>query len=209
MARFARIERLRKLCFHPGSEYRKGRSLPRGRCCGRGSREQKPVNAKCEPKDIDVVAHQKLREFAMSFEVRAAYPGLRASETKPSHSLRIVRLEAPHIGDKLAREVKAADRNNPRKERDRKKGTVYDPTNGEGQGPPTTPIAILVRFKKVSEGDNYRGPSNVAVVEANGRNFLSNWPTQRRSISPRPHTAAREQKGKRALALRCCVSFCF
>eukprot|EP00614_Pseudopedinella_elastica_P013636 CAMPEP_0172584704 /NCGR_PEP_ID=MMETSP1068-20121228/4320_1 /TAXON_ID=35684 /ORGANISM="Pseudopedinella elastica, Strain CCMP716" /LENGTH=66 /DNA_ID=CAMNT_0013378979 /DNA_START=22 /DNA_END=223 /DNA_ORIENTATION=+ len=36
-----------------------------------------------------------------------------ASETKASRSLRIMRLEASRIGDKLAREVKAADTNNP------------------------------------------------------------------------------------------------
>ena len=43
--------------------------------------------------------------------VRNKEPRLRASETKASRSLRIMRLEAFNIGGKLASEVKAADMN--------------------------------------------------------------------------------------------------
>ena len=44
-------------------------------------------------------------------------------------------------------------------------GTVYDIIYGEGQGPGpnTTPVAILVRFKTVAKGGNYRGPSYVVT----------------------------------------------
>ena len=75
----------------------------------RGSREREPVYVDCEPKDNGEVAHQKLpRNFAISFEARITQPRLRASVTKASRSVRIVRLETSHIGGKLAREVKAA-----------------------------------------------------------------------------------------------------
>ena len=47
-----------------------------------------------------------------SFIDRSAQTGLRDSLTKASRSLRIVLLEASHIGGKLAREVKAAHMNN-------------------------------------------------------------------------------------------------
>ena len=50
-------------------------------------------------------------------------------------------------------------------------GTVYDIIYGEDQGPPTTPIAIPVRFKTVSEGGIYRGPSYVAVVDCKRTQF--------------------------------------
>ena len=48
-------------------------------------------------------------------------------------------------------------------------GTVYDIIYGEGQGPPNMPIAILVRFKTVSDPkDNdevahQQLPSNFAI----------------------------------------------
>ena len=45
-------------------------------------------------------------------------------------------------------------------------GTAYDIIYGEGQGPPTMPIAILVRVKTASEGGIYRGLSHVAVRDS-------------------------------------------
>ena len=44
-------------------------------------------------------------------------------------------------------------------------GAVCDIIYGDGQSPPNMPIAILVRFKTVSEGEIYRGPSYVAVLD--------------------------------------------
>ena len=41
-------------------------------------------------------------------------------------------------------------------------GAVCDIIYREDQGPTTTPIAILVRFKAVTEGGNYRGSSYVS-----------------------------------------------
>ena len=59
------------------------------------------------------MAHQKLpSNCAISFEGGLAQPNFRAFEAKESLSFRIVRLEAPHIGGKLAREVKASDIDN-------------------------------------------------------------------------------------------------
>ena len=50
-------------------------------------------------------------------------------------------------------------------------GTVCDIIYGEGQGPPNTPIAILMRFKTVSGGEIYRGPSYVAVHDCKRTHF--------------------------------------
>ena len=44
-------------------------------------------------------------------------------------------------------------------------GTVCDIIYGDGQGPPNMPVAILVRFKTVSEGGIYRGHSYLAVLD--------------------------------------------
>ena len=44
-------------------------------------------------------------------------------------------------------------------------GTVYDIIYGEDQGPPSMPIGILVRFKTVSGGEIYSGPSYVAALD--------------------------------------------
>ena len=50
-------------------------------------------------------------------------------------------------------------------------GTAYDITYGDGQGPPTIPIAILVRFKTVSECGIDRGHSYVAVLDCKRTRF--------------------------------------
>ena len=79
----------------------------------RDSRDRAPVNVQREPKDSDGVAHQQLQSsFAITYEDRMAWPRLRASETKASRSLRILRLDTSDIGGKLAREVKATDMEN-------------------------------------------------------------------------------------------------
>ena len=59
----------------------------------------------------DEVAHQQLPSTTC-FEERITKAKLRASETKASRSLRIVRLEASRIGGKLACEVNIAHMNN-------------------------------------------------------------------------------------------------
>ena len=51
-------------------------------------------------------------------------------------------------------------------------GTVCDIIYGVGQGSPAKLNAIPVRFKTVSEGGIYRGPSYVAVVECKRTQFL-------------------------------------
>ena len=103
-----------------------------------------------------------------------------------------MRLEASNIGGKLAREVKATDMNglyaviylvkgarviytlNGLKKAglvNGAQGTVCDIIYGDGQCPPNMPIAVLVRFKKVSEGGIYRGPSYVAVLDCKRTHF--------------------------------------
>ena len=61
------------------------------------------------------MAHRQLpSNFAIAFEERAAQPRPRATETKTkaNRSSRVVLLEAPRNGGKLARQVKAAHMNN-------------------------------------------------------------------------------------------------
>ena len=73
-------------------------------CCVKGSRR-----VRVGPFSKVEVAHQQLPS-TISFEARITKA--RTDFELPRLSLRIVRLEASHIGGKLAREVKAADMNN-------------------------------------------------------------------------------------------------
>ena len=50
-------------------------------------------------------------------------------------------------------------------------GTVHDIIYGDGLGPPNTPIAILVRFKTVSEGGIYRCSSYADVLDCKRTHF--------------------------------------
>ena len=91
-----------------------------------------------------------------------------------------MRLEAPNIGGKLAREVKSTDMSIPQAVINLDKGArvmstwngwkkagvinggqgaVKDIIFGEGQGSHDMPLAILVRFKTASKGEIYRDPS--------------------------------------------------
>ena len=77
-------------------------------------------------------------------------------------------------------------------------GAVCDTTYGKDQGPPTTPIEILVRFKTVSEGGIYRGPSYVAVVDCKQTQFaldLAYATTTHKFQGPTFPLVSRREKG--------------
>ena len=103
-----------------------------------------------------------------------------------------MRLEASHIGVKLAPEIKAANTNNLQAAIYLAKGargmctlngwkkagvvngaqgTVYDIIHGEGQGPPHMSVEILVRFKTVREGGIYRDHSYVVLLDCKWTRF--------------------------------------